>query len=126
MNTKFTKGEWTVKLYPDGAGVMVNGFSFIGVENIGIDLDYEDKGFSHWADDDSLVIEVPLNEQFANAHLIASAPDMYKLIEDLISSGTELLFLDEAIDEEDAATIHSNFNDKVLIAEKLLTIARGK
>jgi len=47
------------------------------------------------------------------------------MIKELIITGTELLSLD-GYDEEDEATIHSNFNDKVLAAEKLLSIARGE
>jgi len=84
MDAKFTKGNWGVKLYPDGANVTANGFSFIDVCNIGIDLDYEEKGFGHWADSESLTVDISLDEQFANAHLIAAAPEMYKMLNELI------------------------------------------
>ncbi len=61
-----------------------------------------------------------------NAALIAAAPDMYKMLEKLIISGTELLNIEDVSSEEDAATIHSNFNDDLIESLRHLKKARGE
>ncbi len=66
MNTKFTKGEWYQYANSKGLGV--------GVSGMGIcELEYSD----------SIIISKSENE--ANAHLIAAAPDMYRVIDELSS-----------------------------------------
>ena len=53
-----------------------------------------------------------------------AAPAMYEMLEDLIKLGTELLNVEDVECEEDAATIHSNFNDKIIQAALQLKKAR--
>ncbi len=65
-------------------------------------------------------------EELANAHLIAEAPAMYAMLEKLITSGTELLNIEDVSSEEDAATIHANFNDDLLESLRHLKKARGE
>ena len=91
---KFTIGEWNVnyKGYSTGVGVVCGGKEI------------------HWC------IETP--ETIANAHLIASAPEMYAMLEDL----SELL---EALSHED-----TYLYNKAKIAsdnvDELLAKARGE
>lgn len=80
---KFTKGEWKAAIFEDGASVDVGSFEIINIENTAIDRDYGEKGFNHWSESDTVHIDIPMSEQHGNAHLIAAAPDMYKMIDDL-------------------------------------------
>ena len=43
-----------------------------------------------------------------------------------MNAGTDLLSIDDIEDAEDAATIHSRFNDLVIAADKLTVKARVK
>lgn len=43
-----------------------------------------------------------------------------EMLKRLTCAGTELLNIEDVEDEEDSATIHSNFNDELIKAEKLL------
>lgn len=46
--------------------------------------------------------------------------ELREAVKRLVSFGTELLNIDDIDDDEDAATIHSNFNDELIKADKLL------
>lgn len=111
---KFTKGEWSYKHTP------TYGVCSESTHNhrIVADIDGSECRLAS--------INVDDDEDIANAHLIASAPDMYKMINELIKQGTDLLSIDEITDEEDAATVHSNFNDQIINAEKLISKSRGE
>ena len=66
-NTKFTKGEWSV---------------FTGTSNT-VEITANDTAIVSWQGFDDLnCLE---SEKTANAHLIAAAPEMYKMIESLMS-----------------------------------------
>jgi len=67
METKFTKGEWFTEDYSTLLNVSAKGSGSI----CDVDTDYIT---------DEYVID-PTEEQRANAHLIAAAPDMYELLE---------------------------------------------
>lgn len=116
MKAKFTSGEWSQSHRKDNNGMYSTEV-------------YDDKGDTictlawHAVDEGNGVTST---DRDANAHLIAAAPDMYKMIDELIKLGTELLNVDEITDEEDAATVHSNFNDKIIKALHQLKIARGE
>jgi hypothetical protein len=98
---KATKGEWKVNLlFVESAGRMI-----------------ADCGISNYGGQE---------EEEANVNLIAQSKKMYAMLEELIRLGTGLLSVDEITDEEDAATVHSNFNDQVIIAEVLLAKCRGE
>ena len=43
-----------------------------------------------------------------------------EMLKRLTCAGTELLNIEDVEDEEDSATIHSNFNDELIKADKLL------
>jgi hypothetical protein len=107
MNTKFTEGPWVKDK---------RGESLIGSNGKSVII--YDCGLSGGS------VKTP--EYVANSHLISAAPAMYKIIESLLSLGEELLSIDEQEDAEDAATVHSNFNDKILEAAALLVKARGE
>lgn len=87
MNTKFTKGEWIAKT----TGFDGIKFGLVYIEGGGFDIS-----------------GAPDCE--ANAHLIAAAPDMYKLLEDFKSFAVR------------QGWDHVLIND----AEKLLKKARGE
>ncbi len=101
----FTKGEWSIEHYDTFTGIHSKGVVIADVNTAGC---------------------VPLGEELANAALIAAAPDMYAMLEKLITSGTELLNIEEVSSEEDAATIHANFNDDLLESLRRLKKARGE
>ena len=66
METKFTKGEWFTEDYSTLLNVSAKGSGSI----CDVDTDYIT---------DEYVID-PTEEQRANAHLIAAAPDMYEML----------------------------------------------
>lgn len=90
---KFSKGEWGVFEYGSGEVTVFHGkhMNHIDVKSCEIDLNYEEKGFAHWSDSSELNREIPIEEQQANAHLIAAAPEMYEMLDavalDLIEAG---------------------------------------
>lgn len=101
--TEFTKGEWVV----DGAGDVI-------IKSSGGGVGYPARSGTIASLNDGEYIEN------TNEH------DMYKMLDDLVRLGEALLSSDEITDEEDLATIHSNFNDKAIEAEVLLKRARGE
>lgn len=67
MNTKFTKGEWFIEDYETMLDVSVKGGGSICTVKCGYQL--------------SECLIDPTKEEQANAHLIASAPALYKSLE---------------------------------------------
>ena len=108
-DTKFTKGKW-FPCFGSYEVAVLNGKGFI--ENL-----ITDTGPQSIPNDD---------EAMANQHLIAAAPDMYAIIEELTQRGFALLNVDEFECEEDRTTIHSDFNDEICKALNVLKSARGE
>ena len=104
--TKFTKGPWA----KDRRGESLIGANGFPVCVWGCGLSNAQKN----------------DERVANANLIAAAPDMYRMIKELTSTGCELLNVDDIEDKEDSATIHANFSDKIIEALLHLKKARGE
>lgn len=111
---KFTKGKW---LCVDGTRV---GEQVLFISSVAFNMCI--CRLTKQVDNHTLLSD----EDIANAHLIASAPDMYAMIKELIDGGTELLNIDDIEDSEDAASIHSKFNDKLIEAISVLKSARGE
>ena len=66
---KFTKGEWFIENYSSMLDVAAKGHGSICTVECGYQLE-------------EMLID-PTDEEQANAHLIAAAPDMYKLLDEL-------------------------------------------
>ncbi|QDP61753.1 MAG: hypothetical protein Unbinned4466contig1000_65 [Prokaryotic dsDNA virus sp.] len=93
---KFTKGEWKVERF---------------VNNKGFEISFNDDG--------EVVADYVYEE--ADAHLIASAPDMYQVIEDFRRTFLNLLEFDLVpINHE------KTVQEKIIVCNKLLAKARGE
>lgn len=79
METKHTPGPWqAVEHYSDAVTVTdAAGFKHVAVENVAVLLDFKNKlGIPHWADSPKASRELSIEEQAANARLIAAAPEL--------------------------------------------------
>ena len=98
MKTKFTKGEWAIDVWATMLNINVDDGE-VGICEIEVDGHKRPSGY-----------EIkPTAEQKANAHLIASAPDMYNEMQYFVNSACE----------EDIETARNRF---ILILKK----ARGE
>lgn len=94
----FTKGPWIV------CGVFDNenyaelttkeGFQIATIDSVQIDVNWSEKGASHWCDD-GFHIEISHEEANANAYLIAAAPDMYEMLEMIMEVHAEYYLRNE-------------------------------
>ncbi len=74
-----TPGPWSiVERYEDALSIVDReGFEHVTAESHAILLGYAEKlGIQHWADSQDAQRDISPEEQFANARLIAAAPDM--------------------------------------------------
>lgn len=78
MEFKGTPGPWTAtEYYVDSTDVVdSNGFSHVSATNLAVLSGWHEKGYSHWSDSEKAHRQIPREEQRANAHLIATAPEM--------------------------------------------------
>lgn len=78
MEFKGTPGPWTAtEYYVDSTDVVdSNGFSHVSATNLAVLSGWHEKGYSHWSDSEKAHRQIPREEQRANAHLIAAAPEM--------------------------------------------------
>jgi hypothetical protein len=106
MKTKFTEGEWFIERYHTMLEISVKGGGCICT----VDTDH--------VMNECMIDPTP--EQEANAHLIAAAPDMYKMIETLIGNYQVAA---SVADHEGYETCY--MQDEIL-AKLLLTKARGE
>ena len=105
MNTKFTKGKWVLStLYNSLIQIHSNGVDICEVDCNG---DYIEE----------IATINPTDEELANAHLIAAAPDMYTMIGELTDMVDKL---NEGFNADHKAIELS------IKAESLLAKARGE
>ena len=84
---KGTPGPWVaVQQYVDEVSVIdADGFKVVTAERTAVLIDWDKKGLEHWGDDGgSRHLSGP--EQFANAHLIASAPRLLEVAISLLEA----------------------------------------
>ncbi|EQB7285374.1 hypothetical protein ACYTIM_000697 [Morganella morganii] len=86
MEFKGTPGPWTAtEYYVDSTDVVdSNGFSHVSATNLAVLSGWHEKGYSHWSDSEKAHRQIPREEQRANAHLIAAAPDLLDALINLI------------------------------------------
>lgn len=99
--SKHTPGPWIAVHYYDEEVTITDsrGFEHVSAESVAILFDYQGKlGISHWADSPDASREISVEEQNANAHLIAAAPDLLEGAEALVESIEKLIAAGELSD----------------------------
>ncbi len=87
--SEHTPGPWTiVEHYEDTLSIVDRyGFEHVTAESHAILLGYAEKlGIPHWADSPEAQRDIPAAEQFANARLIAAAPDLLEAARNVLES----------------------------------------
>lgn len=82
---KGTPGPWSAvrRYYGEVSVIDSDGFKVVTAERAAILMDWDKKGFEHWADDGGKrLLSGP--EQFANAYLIAAAPDLLEALQAVV------------------------------------------
>jgi hypothetical protein len=80
-----TPGPWTLmERYEDALSIVdPDGFEHVTAESHAILLGYAEKlGIPHWADSPEAQRDIPEAQQFANARLIAAAPELLSELKD--------------------------------------------
>lgn len=83
---KGTPGPWSAvrRYYGEVSVIDSDGFKVVTAERAAILMDWDKKGFEHWADDGgNRLLSGP--EQFANANLIAAAPDLLEALLSIVN-----------------------------------------
>lgn len=112
---KFSKGDWFIdKSYATWLDICANDVHVCEVDSRSVAGEI-----------------VPTGEQLANAHLIAAAPEMYRMVESLKS---ELYQMIDELNDQRLNTVHSQTEtppdlidmESISLADKLLAKARGE
>ncbi|WP_157726263.1 hypothetical protein [Xanthomonas citri] len=85
--TNWTPGPWAVSdFYTDCSTILdTNGYAHVEAFSTAILQDYQKiLGVDHWADSGEASRHVSVDEQAANAHLIAAAPELYEALDSSI------------------------------------------
>lgn len=119
--TNFTKGPWSVYDFDDGVSVVdSNGYSHVSVECAAIKPNWDEIGVNHWSESGDAHRELLLEEQYANAHLVAAAPEMYEMLNRIIAN------YQEASSVAELEGYETKYEQDKYFVESLLAKARGE